>query len=220
MKRNNIKKLMFPPIDHISKIRIDNESCKFITFAENALEITNIIIANLDNFPTLQNIVNWDKMTGNEKVKYLTISDITGGVGGNVLNFALYFKKVNAIEILPTRFNFLVNNVKMYNLHTKVHFFNGDSYKLLVENKLVQDIIFFDPPWGGVGYKNYDRIRLMFSGKTIEYICDYILTDHAKMVVLKLPTNYDYDYFETELQNYWIKKVTLKRMTIVLLRNF
>ncbi len=132
---------------------------------------------------------------------------MTAGVGGNVLNFAQHFNWVNAIEIDSNRYIYLKNNVNLYG-YKNVGFYNTDSCKLLLdenccpEEKISQDIIFFDPPWGGRGYKKLDKIKLVFGKLLVEEVCLQLLQKNiVKMIVVKLPNNYDFDNFKDKLTN-------------------
>ncbi len=221
----SLKKLIFPPIteDKLSQIMIDDESIKYITFNSSAQEITNIIMNNLIDFPCPININidKWKTISLSKKMKQLVITEMTAGVGGNVLNFSNYFKYVNAIEIDTVRCSYLEKNVKLYNCEN-VNCYNMDSIKLLIENDdIVQDIVFFDPPWGGKDYKIHTNLRLVFGSIPIEDVCKLLFKKlYNKMVVIKLPNNYDFTFFSKELDNYKIEKFTLDKMTIVVVKNY
>uniref|UniRef100_A0A6G6ACS8 Putative RNA methylase n=1 Tax=Borely moumouvirus TaxID=2712067 RepID=A0A6G6ACS8_9VIRU len=221
----NLKKIIFPPIsdNKINQLLIDNESIKYITFNTSAQQITNIILENLTDFPCPDNKeeVSWDFMSIYDKMKHLIITEMTAGVGGNVLNFAKYFKYVNAIEINKTRYDYLQNNIKLYN-YDNVNCYNDNSLDLLINhNDLVQDIIFFDPPWGGKDYKLHNNLRLNFGSDSIENICQELLSkSKANMIVMKLPCNYDFEFMFTLLSTRNIIKYSLDKMSIVIVKNF
>ena len=227
-KKNSffVKKCIFPPIanDKIPQLMIDDDSFEYITYFDFAQQITNIIMNNLSNFPN-PNVGHDDKQwyskSLEKKMKNLVITEMTAGVGGNVLNFAFYFKYVNAIEIDKIRFDCLNKNIETYEFDN-INSYHDDSIKLLVNNDdIVQDIIFFDPPWGGKSYKKFYNLRLYFGNYTIENICKKLFCrPRNKLIVLKLPNNYDFDYLFEELKDYKIFKVVLIKMTIVVLKNF
>ena len=208
-KTANIKRLLFPLTTEmkLGQLLIDTESIKYITPAKAAQEITDIIAHSVGN---TQNSAH---------LKTMTITDITAGVGGNVLNFAKYFFKVNAIEIDPIRYNFLVNNARVYNFNN-IQFYYGDSIDILLNKRYIeQDIIFFDPPWGGPNYKYHKSLRLCFDNVPIEELAEKILNrNHANMLVIKLPINYDFSYMVEVLSKFSITKVVLKKMVIVIIR--
>ncbi len=220
---NNLKKLIFPMIsdDKISQLMIDNESGKYITFHNVAQEITNVIIDNLSDFPppSQHDVENWNALNNIDRANKLVMTEMTAGVGGNVLNFSMYFSYVNAIEIDKTRYLYLNQNIKTYGI-TNVNTYWNDSIKLLVNsNDLAQDIIFFDPPWGGKDYKLYDKLKLTFSGIAIETVCQKLFEkERNKMIIMKLPNNYDFDWLCGELSEFIIKKYQIDRMTIVVIK--
>lgn len=221
----SLKKMIFPVIsgDKINQLLIDNESIKFITFASSAQNITNIIMNNLFDFPCpfANKEQKWKLKPLDKKMRRLVITEMTAGVGGNVLNFAKYFKYVNAIEIDTVRYNYLSNNVKLYE-YNNVNCYNSDSIDLLLnKDDIVQDIIFFDPPWGGKDYKLFVNLRLRFGMFSIENICNILFqNNHNKIIVLKLPNNYDFDYLYDELQKYRVFKIVLDKMTIIVIKNY
>ncbi|AEQ32711.1 RNA methylase [Acanthamoeba polyphaga mimivirus] len=221
----NLKKLIFPPITDmkINKIMIDTESIKYITFNTSAQEITNIIINSMNDFPCPldKELNNWISINNQDKVKNLTITEMTAGVGGNVLNFAKFFKFVNAIEINKIRYDYLKSNVKLYE-YENVNFYNDNSVDLLInQNNIIQDIVFFDPPWGGRDYKLHKTLRLDFDKFSIESICSELLTkSKTKMIVMKLPSNYDFDFMFETLKIYKIEKYVLDKMVIVIIKLF
>jgi hypothetical protein len=88
-----------------------------------------------------RNIFSFDK----------TITDAFSCIGGDTLGFSKLFKHVNANELDKTRFEYLKHNMKIFN-RTNITFYNEDYFELV--KKLKQDVIYLDPPWGGVDYKN------------------------------------------------------------------
>lgn len=219
-KKNDytLKKLIFPPLalGNIIHAKIDEESIKFITFYNSAQEITNIIMNNLDDMPGME-------ITDSIEIKMskLVITDMTAGVGGNVLNFANYFKYVNGIEIDNLRHEYLQSNVNLYKF-LNVNCYRENSTKILIEeDNIVQDIVFFDPPWGGVDYKNFTNMRLNFDSFSIESVCKMLFTKHRNnIIVLKLPNNYDTEYLITELSPYKAILYRLDRMLIVVVKKY
>lgn len=204
---NYLKKLIFPPTtaDKIPRLMIDNESIKYITYHSSAEEITNVIKQNLIPDTNAANLI---------------ITEMTAGVGGNVLNFAKHFKLVNAIELNPVRYQFLNKNIEIYEL-SNIKTFNGDSVEILFQkNILKQDILFFDPPWGGPNYKSATNLRLDFSHYSLEHVCNLVLEmGKAKMIVIKMPNNYDFKYFYDQLSKFDITKINISRMSIVIIKN-
>jgi len=226
-----LKKIIFPP--HLgvgtSQVKIDDESFKYVTFHISAQEITNIIMNSLNDFPCTNASLSlaWDSMSPTTRMSELVITDMTAGVGGNVLNFANYFKYVNAIEIDPIRCSYLQSNAELYGF-LNVNTYATDSVELLVRSDNInQDIIFFDPPWGGSDYKKHLGLKLTFGigDIPIEKICTDIFSkdrsrNRTQIIVLKLPNNYDFEYFRSEVMPYVPIIYHLDRMTIVILKRY
>lgn len=131
------------------------------------------------------------------------ITDAMSSVGGNTIPFAKFFKFVNAVEVNSVRKSMLDYNLRLYGL-TNVKTYN--NYYQSVSNKLEQDIVFFDPPWG-IDYKKYAQgsMRICIkdaSGSTISVenlVCKMV--GKAKYCVVKLPKNYDFEYFANEIKH-------------------
>ena len=201
-----IKTRLFPYIENISKmkdLKIDKESIYYISLREDAEIITDVV---KDAFP----------LKKDETYKKIYITDATAGVGGNTISFGKNFKYVNSIEIENTRFKYLKNNIQVYGL-SNVNIYNENCLDIL--HKLYSDIIFFDPPWGGKDYKFKKNLRLELSNKNIEDVClDIMEKKLARLIVLKLPLNYDKKFFKEKLCNYTISIKELDKMMIVTIK--
>ncbi len=143
----------------IKRISLTYESVYSVSSSEEAEE-TSLLI--LKYFP---------------KVK--TILDATSNVGGNTINFAKYFEKVYSIEIDDETYNALKKNVELY-FRKNVLTIKGD-YTLLKDNYKT-DLVFFDPPWGGIYYKINDKIDMFLSNINIVNIL-------PNNFILKAPMN-------------------------------
>jgi hypothetical protein len=89
--------------------------------------------------------------------KKIVVTDGTACVGGNSLSFCQYFRHVNVVESDLNRFNMLRHNL------CTMGFLNLSCYHasyLNVLHSLYQDVVFLDPPWGGPGYAEYERLEL------------------------------------------------------------
>lgn len=209
--KKDLLKKVFPTLKDdslVSKLKIDKDSIAFITHEDEATEITNYIIKYLDKL----------KLDS----KNITITEATANVGGNVLSFSNSFKKVYAIEIVKERAEYLENNIKIYNTKN-VEVINSDCLKILPELEN-QDVIFFDPPWGGIGYKKYGNLKLSLSGVSLESICLNIFENKKykskpKIIALKLPINFDLNNFIKKLKNYEFHIHKVHRMILIILIN-
>jgi RNA cap guanine-N2 methyltransferase len=102
---------------------------------------------------------------------YGTITDCTACVGGNAINFAKHFDHVNAIELDAIRAGYLQHNVTLIcGRHApRVGVHHGDA--LVKVKTLQQDVLFFDPPWGGKVYESNSTVDLFLSGKSLSEVC-------------------------------------------------
>ena len=122
------------------------------------------------------------------------------------------------------RCDYLINNIDIYG-YKNISVINDCAIKFH-NNKLIEinpSVIFLDPPWGGNDYKNNDILLLKLGEIKIEEliidICnkfsssniDFTKNNCNKLIILKLPRNYDieflYNYLENNKQdNYLLKK--------------
>lgn len=126
------------------------------------------------------------------------VTDGTACVGGNVINFARYFKAVNAVELSAQRARMLQHNVKVTGFSAKVTVRNDDYVRICTS--LVQDVVFMDPPWGGPDYKSVPGALLdLFLGP--HRFADVCLKvwPHTHYLALKLPVNFNLDGFVREV---------------------
>lgn len=188
---------LFPYTKYQHKLQIDKDSYNYITNKYYSTKITNIIIYHMK-------LINLYPKT-------CSIIDATAGVGGNTLSFANYFKKVYAIEIDKSRSSMLENNISIYNF-TNIQVINNDF--TTIYNNISSEIVFIDPPWGGKDYKKYYRLQLSLSGITIEDLCIQIT---ARIIVLKLPLNYDLFHLYSKLNFYKIYIYNLTKMLIIII---
>lgn len=63
------------------------------------------------------------------------------------------------------------------------------SYLDVMEG-LVQDVVFLDPPWGGMGYVEGDKLDLGLGGVPLAEICER-LKSRCRYIALKLPLNFN-----------------------------
>jgi 16S rRNA G966 N2-methylase RsmD len=123
----------------------------------------------------------------------LIITDATSGIGGNVISFSSYFYHVNAIELNSERYQYLVNNMTLYNRENILCYNIG--FEPLVHT-IKQDVIFMDPPWGGKNYKDVETMTIEMDDEKLEDICLRIINANiCEMLILKLPLNYDMTEF-------------------------
>lgn len=133
-------------------------------------------------------IVYYIKESMNKDIINLTITDATSGVGGDTIHFSKYFYSVNAIDILKENTDILLYNCNIFNIGN-VNIIN-DNY-LNIYNNIKQDIIYMDPPWGGVGYKHKKIVDIKLDDIPINEVIDNIVNYYKTSVdiFIKLPLN-------------------------------
>ena len=169
--------IYFPKVKdiNISECRVSQEGSYSISKPYDAFMINKIILSYFDNSTKL------------------IITDATANNGGNTINFALTFKKVNAVEISKEQFDILVHNCNVYKLKN-VKLINDDYLKQM--NKLSQDVIFIDAPWGGPQYYKKKSVDLYLGEQNIIDIVKKLYENNAfKLCVLKVPKNYNFQHF-------------------------
>lgn len=185
-----------PPNKNFNNLMIDGESVSYITTPINSEIIATIIESLIPNTVSRSEV---------------TILDGTACVGGDSISFGKMFGTVVATEIEEKRYNMLVNNLKEFELYNVVAV-NEDCLKIFKRLNFI-DIVYFDPPWGGKSYKTETLLRLSIGDMYIDEIVNFIfdkddnstqlndltqksftrqcVRSDVKMVVLKLPKNYD-----------------------------
>ena len=185
----NILKKIFPEPSggNYTGLSIDNEGLYSITHPKDAEIISQTIIEIMNN-------------------SNLHIIDMTAGCGGNMISFIKYFSFTTGIEIDKNRFNILKDNLNKYK-YSNYELICGDAITIINNNNY--DVYFIDPPWGGPEYKNNPNIQLYLSNIKIE---DFILSlPKNKLIVLKLPFNYNIDNFKNNI----IKKLLINNILIL-----
>jgi len=175
------------------KIRIDTVGKYSITLPNKTQIITNLIAKYMNTSD-------------------LVITDAMACVGGDTLTFSKTFTKVNACELDAVRFEYLKHNMELFECEN-ITFINNNYLDIF--DKITQDVIYIDPPWGGPEYKKKDKIKIKFGEKTLEDICDSIVEKKlCKLLVLKLPYNYDL----TDLKWHQLNMNVIDRMIIITIK--
>jgi predicted RNA methylase len=177
-KYTDLKKKLFPHKPNIdyNKLRISSSSVYSMSQPQFAKKISDIIKYFLKKL--------------NKNPRDSVISECCSNVGGDTISFATEFDKVNAVELNADEYNNLKNNISIYDLTNKVTFHNDDYTEIM--NDLHQDVIYLDPPWGGVDYKKHDVLDLYLSNINVaDIVLELIQNKRADLIVLKVPNNYN-----------------------------
>ena len=135
----------------------------------------------------------------------------------NTISFLQNYGNVNSIEIDSDRFSYLKNNIEIYNLSKKIKLYNADY--TLIYDKLEQDIVFIDPPWGGKNYKDNDNIDLKLSDIDLSLICNN-LKDNTNLIVIKVPQNFNFKNFYNNILYKFVHIHKLNKMDIIVIENY
>ncbi|XP_057329514.1 trimethylguanosine synthase [Microplitis mediator] len=93
-----------------------------------------------------------------ERCRCDTIVDAFCGAGGNAIQFALTCERVIAIDIDESKIQLARNNARVYGVEDRIEFIVGDFFKLA--DKLIADVVFLSPPWGGPKYAHDETFNL------------------------------------------------------------
>jgi 16S rRNA G966 N2-methylase RsmD len=220
-------KYLFPKTNKTKYLKTDYEGIYSISRPDDAKHITKLIKKKILLLGLRNNDIDIDIDINNTTKIHnygeinlidLTITDATAGIGGNTISFCKDFKSVIAIEINKNRFEYLKNNLKIYNLTNYVAI-NGDMMEMI--QKTEQDIIFIDPPWGGKSYVEHENLDIYIGNIEISKISkDLLDNDNCKLVVLKLPYNYNIDNTVImKKEKYEITRCLIRTKILLLLIN-
>ena len=176
----------------LNKLKFTEESLYSITPWKEADEITKKII----------------EFFGTKKI---LVTDATANVGGNTISFYNNgIDIVNSVEIDKNTCNMLKNNLKVYDYPTDRVY--CENY-LNIYLELLQDIVFFDPPWGGPEYYKEKDLNLFLGNRNVvDIIYELLSTENAELAVLKAPINFNFDaLIESRFNDYDLDTLPIYR---------
>jgi 16S rRNA G966 N2-methylase RsmD len=195
-------KTIFPENDNLHLIQSDEEGLFSVSSKNVSKFICNII----------------KKYLRTSNYNEVIITDATAGIGGNTIGFMSNYGVINAVECNIDRFNYLQNNINLYKSSNNIVNFYHNDYLEIYKN-LEQDIIFFDPPWGGKDYKSNENINLYLSNKNIIQICNDV-KDYTNLIVLKVPKNFNIKSFISDVNYKFLHIHKLNKMDILVIENY
>jgi hypothetical protein len=186
--------------DLIPQVQIDNEGLYSVTNGIIANETSEMILEEYQkHFHTIPH----------------RITDALACVGGNSISFAKHFSHVNVVEIDPIRSDMLQHNLQLAGVFEKTSCYASTDYLTLM-NTLQQDVIFFDPPWGGPEYKFKTSVDLYIGTRNVKHLFSEIMEGQeplAKMIVLKAPLNFNKEGLDLLCKKHHCKISFQKRMS-------
>ncbi len=166
------------------------------------LKMTDVGLYSVTHWRETLHIVYEMEQFMKKDPKDLTITDATAGVGGDTLCFAQRFNRVNAVELDSLHCNIVDHNLSVYKQREKVRLVCAnyihvvEFYRPWAGVPLFQDVIYFDPPWGGPKYKTRRSVVLKLDNVPLSQIIWHILFhDLATYVFVKAPKNIELTYF-------------------------
>lgn len=169
---NTVMDKFFPYLEGVdySKLLLNKEGKYSVTRRNESEQIIDFMYFMIDNLENKE------------------ITDATGCMGGDTINFSLHFKKVRSIEMSSENYKILQNNVNTFNLKN-VEVYHGDSTKII---DWVSDVLYVDPPWGGPSYRNMQAVELFMGEKRLDVWLEDLMSGPYRptFIFLKLPFNY------------------------------
>jgi hypothetical protein len=141
----------------------------------------------------------------------IVITDGTACVGGNTISFCKKFKKVQAVEVDPIRYDMLMHNLKLLG-YTNAKCYHENYLELL--RNLTQDIVFLDPPWGGPSYKDKKEVELFLGNTPLDELCEN-LKGRTKYIIIKAPTNLNYEKFKAKISGNLQVFLNFRKMLLI-----
>lgn len=188
---------IFPHRDGIdySSLKLTTEGEYSVTRHHDSIRIVNILEHLLGNLATR------------------TITDATGCVGGDTIQFGLHFQYVSTIEVNKENFDALCNNVSVFGLDN-VSLYHGDATEIF---NWRTDVLYIDPPWGGPDYKLQGDIDLFMSSKRLDTWLEEILIrrNRPNYIMVKLPQNYKFARFNFLSNVNYIKPYRIRGYILV-----
>lgn len=203
---NNVMEEIFPYKEGLdyTKLLLTKEGEYSVTKKKDAERIVNI----------MKNVVG--------DLNSKTITDATGCVGGDTINFALNYHTVHSIELNDENYKALENNIQTYALKN-VFIHKGSSVEIF---DWKSDVLYIDPPWGGPDYKTKKNLDLFMSSKRIDIWLEDILLKKMRpsYIVLKLPQNFNFRRFNflsnvDRIKPYRIRSYILVVITVHMPKN-
>ena len=177
------------------EIRLEQEDQPFFPYSPSvSYRFTNVSMYSSGNVE--QSLFTADLLSSYfepSELPSITVTDGTSCIGGNTWAFASTFGSVNAVELNFLHLSFLQHNLSemgMYNVN-----YYHDNYISQI-GKLRQQVLFLDPPWGGIQYRKHPEVGLrspsgiFYSVPQLLYTIPSTGSYSPQVICIKLPRNY------------------------------
>ena len=200
----NDEYVYFPKISPFNKRIVSNYLFTDVSLYSSADEEHSIKTAEL-----LLNYYSKDDL------KKTSLIEASSCIGGNTWGFNTLIDNVTAVEIDDNNYTALVHNMKT--IRANINTVKDNFIK--VKDTGYWDIVFYDPPWGGVNYKNEPQVGYSYNGKF--YDLDVLASKSfyplpPKILMFRIPVKSeinvtDYKYRDTIIfmDNFPIYKVII-----------
>jgi 16S rRNA G966 N2-methylase RsmD len=125
-----------------------------------------------------------------------TILDGTACIGGNTISFVKKRFNVISVELNPERYKILLHNLTLCNMDKKVKVYNKNLLDIYKRFKV--DVIFMDPPWGGIEYVEKESIDLYLDKIELAEVC-FKMKNYTTYIAIKTPINFNYTGFKQKI---------------------
>lgn len=187
-----------------NNIQMNYECMYYVTVPRDAEKIVHMITNKMGKYKSKKDII---------------IVDATACIGGDTISFCHNFGKVIPIELDKIRYEQLLHNLELYGIQNAyIDGCNGSCLDIIPDIEVDIDVIYFDPPWGGKDYKMQDKLELQLGNLDLDHVINLFFEKKSvKLVVSKLPKNYDYEKLLPKLKEYnvFINK-EIKKLDILL----
>ena len=145
------------------------------------IKMTDVGLYSVTHWRTTLHLIYEMEQFMKKEPKELTITDATAGVGGDTLCFAQRFNNVNAVELDSLHCSIVAHNLLAYKKRKKVNLICANYvdvvglYKPWPGTPITQNVIYFDPPWGGPKYKTRNTVILKLDNIPLSQIIWHIL---------------------------------------------
>jgi len=210
MKDKDSDKSMYTHPSIAYEIKLEEEYQPFFPYSPSMqYRFTNVSIYSSGSIEqslfTADLLSSYFDATGLHNIK---ITDGTSCIGGNTWSFASTFGGVHAVELDDLHFSFLKHNMSQMGLYN-INYYHDNFISQI--GKLRQDILFLDPPWGGVQYIQNPQVGLYSPSGMFYNIAQLIRLIPSigeaspSVICIKLPRNYTTSTLRK--QGYPFKKV-------------